>query len=94
MSECSLFSQGGVAQVESVHTVAEHRGRGLARAVLERAVAEAHAAGHELVFLRADADDWPRQLHRRLAFAEVGSVWELLCAETGARAPQAREAAR
>jgi hypothetical protein len=35
-------------------------------------VAESHAAGNELTFLVADADDWPQRLYEKLGFETVG----------------------
>lgn len=67
----SLYEGDGVAQVEDVLTLPEHRGHGLARAVVLEAVRRARANGAELVFLVADADDWPRLLYERLGFAQV-----------------------
>jgi hypothetical protein len=32
-------------------------------------------AGHELTFLWADEDDWPRELYRKLGFAVIGRRW-------------------
>jgi RimJ/RimL family protein N-acetyltransferase len=66
---CELRSDGRVAQIEDVNTLAEHRGRGLGRVVVQAAV-EA-AAEHELVFLEAFADDWPRELYGKLGFDVV-----------------------
>jgi hypothetical protein len=37
-----------------------------------RGVAESHAAGDDLTFLVADADDWPQRLYERLGFETVG----------------------
>ena len=71
-SWCELYLEDGTAQVEAVATVERHRNRGLASAVVLRAVAEARAAGADLVFLVASADDWPRHLYRRLGFDEIG----------------------
>jgi GNAT superfamily N-acetyltransferase len=67
-----LYLEGTVAQIEDVATLPEHRGRGLARAVVLAAAAEARRAGAELVFLVADADDWPRGLYERLGFDPIG----------------------
>jgi GNAT superfamily N-acetyltransferase len=78
VSECSLFSDGRTAEVDAVATVEAYRGRGLAKAVVARAVEAAYRAGHDLVFLLADADDWPKELYRKLGFEELGSTWELL----------------
>jgi GNAT superfamily N-acetyltransferase len=78
VSECSLFSDGRTAEVDAVTTIEAYRGRGLAKAVVVRAVDAAYRAGHDLVFLLADADDWPKELYRKLGFEEIGSAWELL----------------
>jgi len=67
-----LYSEGGVGQVENVLTLPDYRGRGLARSLVLHAVAESHAAGNDLTFLVADADDWPEQLYERLGFETVG----------------------
>lgn len=67
-SRCELYPGDGIAQVEDVGTVEGLRGRGLARAVVLRAVAEARASGADLVFLVADDEDWPKQLYGRLGF--------------------------
>jgi len=75
---CDLYSDGRVAQVENVVTLAEHRGRGHARAVVQRAVDEARAAGHDLVFLVAELDDWPKELYRKLGFDETGVLYVFL----------------
>ncbi|MFN2388861.1 MAG: GNAT family N-acetyltransferase [Actinomycetota bacterium] len=69
---CHLYSDGATAQVEEVATLAEFRGRGLARAVITAAVRRALQDGHDLVFLVADADDWPRELYGRLGFESAG----------------------
>lgn len=71
-SRCELYPGEGVAQVEDVGTVAAFRNRGLSRAVVLRAVAEARATGAETVFLNADEDDWPKGLYGRLGFDVIG----------------------
>jgi N-acetylglutamate synthase-like GNAT family acetyltransferase len=71
-SGCDLYTDGRVAQIESVMTLPGHRNQGLSRAVVLRALAEARAAGHDVVFLLAEADDWPRELYARLGFQESG----------------------
>lgn len=70
-SRCELYPGPGIAQIEDVATLPEHRGRGLARAVVLRALDAARAAGAELVFLHADDEDWPKELYRRLGFDEL-----------------------
>ena len=74
----TLYSDGAVAQVEDVSTQPRARGHGLARAVVQHAVHLARADGHELIFLVADADDWPRQLYARLGFDPIGHCWALV----------------
>ena len=72
----TLYSDGAVAQVEDVGTLPKLRsGRGLGRAVVSAAADAAVAAGHELVFLIADAGDWPRELYTKLGFREIGRGW-------------------
>jgi ribosomal protein S18 acetylase RimI-like enzyme len=77
-SYSDLYIDGEIAQVEDVATMPEQRGRGYASAVVLRAVEEARAAGAELVFLVADAEDWPKELYRRLGFEEIGANVKLL----------------
>jgi ribosomal protein S18 acetylase RimI-like enzyme len=72
---CELYLRDGLAQVEHVDTLAEYRGRGIARNVVLRAVHEAKRAGADLVIIEADLDDWPKELYRRLGFDEIGRSW-------------------
>jgi len=76
-SYCELFSDGKTGQIESVMTLEPFRGRGLATGVLARALAESRAA-HDLTFLVADSDDWPKELYRKLGFEGRGSIWDFL----------------
>jgi GNAT superfamily N-acetyltransferase len=71
----TLYSDGAVAQVEDVVTLREHRRRGLARATVTLALDAAIEMGHELVFIVADEDDWPKELYARLGFDPVGHAW-------------------
>lgn len=75
---CHLYRLDGAAQVESVNTLPEWRGRGFARAVVLDAVAAALESGCEPVFLAAYRDDWPRQLYERLGFVAVGEQHSFL----------------
>jgi len=68
---CNLYRTGDEAQVESVNTLPEWRRRGFARAVVLDAVAAAHEAGCEFIFLIADRDDWPREFYERLGFGVI-----------------------
>jgi ribosomal protein S18 acetylase RimI-like enzyme len=71
----TLYSDGVVAQVEDVGTLKAMRGRGLARAACSAALDAATAAGHELVFIVAADDDWPKALYAKLGFEPVGRPW-------------------
>ncbi len=67
---CEVRSDGHTAQIEDVEAVTEYRGRGLGRAIVQHALDEARRA-HDVVFLEALADDWPRQLYVKLGFDAV-----------------------
>jgi GNAT superfamily N-acetyltransferase len=71
----TLYSDGVVAQVEDVGTLKAMRGRGLARAACSAALDAAIAAGHDLVFVVADDEDWPKDLYAKLGFDPVGRPW-------------------
>jgi len=60
----------GIAQIEDVMTAEAHRRHGYSGAVLATALHQ--AAGCELVFLLAEADDWPRNWYARLGFTVIG----------------------
>jgi GNAT superfamily N-acetyltransferase len=77
-SYCDLYSDGSTGQIEAVMTLEAFRNRGLARAVVTKALTESRAMGDDLTFLLADQDDWPRLLYGKLGFDEVGSVYEFL----------------
>lgn len=77
-SYSDLYLDGDIAQVEDVATMPEQRDRGYASAVVLRAVHEARAAGAELIFLVADAEDWPKELYRKLGFDEIGANAKLI----------------
>lgn len=71
-----LRSDGRIAQVEDVYTVPSARGRGFARAVVTRAVGLARDAGHDLIFIPADDNDWPKELYARIGFRPLGRLWQ------------------
>jgi GNAT superfamily N-acetyltransferase len=77
-SMCELYQEGAIAQIEDVNTLQEFRNRGLGRAVVHRAAAEALANGAELVFMHALDDDWPKDLYGRLGFEKIGYVWSFV----------------
>ena len=78
-----------VAQVEDVVVLPEHRGQGHGRAVSAAATEAARTGGHDLVFLFAAGDDWPRELYAKLGYEAVGGHVEALRA-----AAQASESRR
>jgi predicted GNAT family acetyltransferase len=78
VAHTELYSEDGVGQVENVVTLPDYRNRGLARALVLRAVAESHANGNDLTFLVADADDWPQRLYEKLGFETVGGYARFL----------------
>jgi ribosomal protein S18 acetylase RimI-like enzyme len=77
VSSAQLFSDGGT-EVEDVATLPAYRGRGHAKALVNRAVEEAVAGNHEFIFLVAEGNDWPKKLYNRLGFEEVGSRFAFL----------------
>ncbi|MER6945168.1 GNAT family N-acetyltransferase [Nonomuraea sp. NPDC000554] len=77
-SRADLYLQGGVAQIETVHTSSRHRGQGHARALMTALLAEAGAAGSELIFLVADDADWPKEFYARLGFEPIGRTHAFL----------------
>ena len=77
-SFCALFEEDGVAQIDEVTTVEQYRRRGLARAVVVRALRASLEAGADLVFLVADEADWPMRWYERLGFEAIGRRYELI----------------
>jgi GNAT superfamily N-acetyltransferase len=73
-----LWTREGVAQVEDVVCLAEHRGRGYGRDVVAAATRTALAEGAEMVFIVADARDWPKDLYHRLGYRPTGEIGVLL----------------
>ena len=73
-----LYSDGRTAQIEDIGTFERLRNRGVARAVILRAIQIARSEGHDFVFLVADADDWPKNLYRRLGFEGIGETYEFM----------------
>jgi RimJ/RimL family protein N-acetyltransferase/ribosomal protein S18 acetylase RimI-like enzyme len=67
---CELRSEGGLAQIEDVNTLAAHRGRGLGRVIVQHALDVARGRG-EQVFIEALRDDWPKELYAKLGFDVV-----------------------
>ena len=76
VGQCELYAIGPDAQIEYVDTLEEHRGRGIARAVILAAVDATRADDARHVFICADADDWPLSLYERLGFDPIGREWQ------------------
>ncbi|HVB13941.1 MAG TPA: GNAT family N-acetyltransferase [Candidatus Dormibacteraeota bacterium] len=72
VARCDLYRIPPIAQVENVETEPGWQNRGYATSVVLDAVDLAESSGCTLIFLIADADDWPQQLYRRLGFEQVG----------------------
>jgi len=75
-SYCELYLHEGAAQVEDVNTLEAFRNRGAGRAVVLGAIAAARALDADLVWILADADDWPQHLYAKLGFERVGGAWQ------------------
>jgi RimJ/RimL family protein N-acetyltransferase/predicted GNAT family acetyltransferase len=67
---CEVRLRDGVAQIEDVEVLAEYRGRGLGRTVVQHALRRASEQA-DIVFLEALAEDWPRELYAKLGFVVV-----------------------
>ena len=61
-----------VGQVEDVFALPDVRGRGHGRALIARATAFARDDDHDLVFIVADDEGWPKQLYAKAGFAPIG----------------------
>lgn len=72
-----LRIDGATAAIEAVMTDPAHRRAGLAGALVLDAVIRARAAGCDVVFLTAAANDWPYRWYTRLGFTEVGTRFEV-----------------
>ncbi len=76
VSGCQLYTRGGTAQIEAVGTLTEYRNRGLASSVVRHAAWEAFSSGHDLVWLMANEEDWPKSLYAKLGFNPIGRFYE------------------
>lgn len=71
---CCLLSGAGIGQVEDVGTLASARGNGYAKAAISTAISASRLAGHEITFIVADAEDWPRLMYEKLGFEPCGNL--------------------
>lgn len=67
----AFSTAGALGEVELAYCLPEHRGHGIGRALVARAVAEAAAAGATEVLIVADDDGDARRLYERLGFVLV-----------------------
>lgn len=70
---CDLFSAEGWGRIDSVVVRPEFRRRGVASALVARAVADSLAAGNTLTYLYTDGDGAGEAVYRKLGF----TVWEV-----------------
>jgi GNAT superfamily N-acetyltransferase len=63
-----------IGQIESVYTLESRRRHGYGRAVTVDALTTADGAGCALIFLEADANDWPRHMYGDLGFHTHGTT--------------------
>lgn len=70
-STCIVLRRGAIAQLDRVGTIPAARRRGLARAVVSLATAQARQRA-QLVFLCAEGGGWPRHFYERLGYEAVG----------------------
>lgn len=75
-ARADIYTHGAVTQIEDLYTGDRHRGRGHARTLMRALLAE--AAGSDLVFLLADAGDWPKNFYERLGFQAAGHTHSFL----------------
>jgi GNAT superfamily N-acetyltransferase len=61
----------GIGLLEDLFVLPEHRGRGVARALINRAVADARERGAGPVVIDALIDDTPKDLYRRMGFVPI-----------------------
>jgi len=60
--------KGGVGMVEDLFTLPEHRGQGIARALIHCCVADARARGARSVLIGSEPDDTPKRLYAAMGF--------------------------
>ena len=72
VSRCHLFSSQGLGRVEAVRTLGAYRGRGLAAAVVRRAVLDSLDRGN-LAYIYAEPGGAAQRLYARLGFRTVAT---------------------
>ncbi len=69
-----LRSEGSTAWIEDVYTLPEARARGYARMLVTHTAALAGSTDHDLTFIIADEDDWPKDLYKQIGFRAIGGT--------------------
>lgn len=68
-------SHGDVGWVEDVYTLPDARRKGYARLLVSRAIDLARSGGHDVTFIIADDNDWPKHLYEELGFQPAWRAW-------------------
>jgi GNAT superfamily N-acetyltransferase len=72
VARCQVYGRGAIAQIAHVYTLAAHRRKGYARALVSFAARTARQSGASDVFLLTDATDWTRRFYSQIGFVEAG----------------------
>jgi GNAT superfamily N-acetyltransferase len=83
-----LREADGVAQLEDVYAAPEFRGRGYGRTLVTHAASVARAGEHQLRFIVADDEDWPKLLYGKVGFDPIGWTWSAHRDAAGRARPQ------
>ena len=70
--------EGELGIVEDLFTHPEHRGLGIARALIHHGVADARERGAGPVLIGADPTDWPKRFYASLGFRPTCVTWSWL----------------
>ena len=73
--DCGFFSswpgENGIGKIEALFTREEFRGRGVATALISRAVEDARERGAGPIVIGARTNDWPKVFYRKLGFRPI-----------------------
>lgn len=69
-----LLHPDRVGQIENVGTMSRSRGKGLASAAIAAAIVASRQRGDDLLYIVADAGDWPQHLYEKLGFSASGQL--------------------
>jgi ribosomal protein S18 acetylase RimI-like enzyme len=72
----SLAMEGKLVGIFGMVTAVEHRGRGVASAIVAKLLHDAHAAGAETAYLQVEADNAPaRRAYSKFGFKDCYAYW-------------------